>query len=103
MFVEHKEVGEQQPTRELDEVSKLMLETAAHIERVGLSRDGTEDWCGRPCTIHALNTTSKGRYDLADEAQQRLRDNLGHPIGRWSDATPQGEVVAKLRAVALGG
>lgn len=80
-----------------------MLETAAHIERVGLSRDGTEDWCGRPCTIHALNTTSKGRYDLADEAQQRLRDNLGHPIGRWSDATPQGEVVAKLRAVALGG
>ena len=119
MFVEHKEAGEF-TTPALDEASRLLLKAAALLEEHG--------WCqhersnaGRHCVLGALDEAAGGdrNWGHKDErapwwgAVQRLVSAVGatHPIGiNWAAANwnnqpgrTKEEVIAKLRAVALGG
>jgi len=89
----------------LDDADKILLRTADYIEEHGLSCGGGFDAQGRMCVIVTMGKLIRHRWDGAgNEALDRLRgslDILG--IASWSDHTPAERVVAKLRAVALGG
>jgi hypothetical protein len=152
MFVEHKEAGELQPTREnseatycphgydecwrgcvypgrcgrfegLDEASKLLLKAADLIEDHGFvqNRIGRGEGDGF-CVAHAMARAFGGDDLYESHAYKRLRRSLGmgpyesHAYKRlhrslgmgpsiWNDepGRTKEEVVAKLRAVALGG
>lgn len=98
---------------ELDEASKILLRAAALIEEKG--------WCtgvfasaGRMCARGAIYRAATGSpypdYDCKAgvEAESRIAASVGgqHPcdVGGWNNARgrTKDEVVAKLRAVALG-
>ena len=105
MFVEHKEAGEAQEVKPLDEVGKALLETAAEIERRGLPCCMI-DSLGRGCVIITLGKILRS-LSKTEAAIQRLAPHVpGFDIAHWSDAAGRDgrghEVVAKLRAVALG-
>ena len=107
MFVEHKEAGESTPV--LDDASRLLLRAAALIEERG--------WCQgayfsgeRLCAMGALHMASGGRIGdaftaVGSVAIERLWKKLPTVIPDWNDrpGRTKEEVVAKLRAVALGG
>jgi hypothetical protein len=96
------------PSREnydgLDDVGRLLMDAANAIERQGLPCTAI-DAKGRTCVIVTMGRLS-GDCDLVDRAIDRLRPHVGY-VARWSDdhglAGLGSEVVAKLRAVALGG
>lgn len=113
MFVEHKEVGE---VKELDAASRLLLKAADCIEERGLAKNCQQDAKGRLCAYGALmlanGGTPEGFNDGRDraairEASERLTKAVGCKYGpaSWNNAPERtkAEVVAKMRAVALGG
>jgi hypothetical protein len=87
----------------LDEVSKLMLKTADLIERRGLPGCAIED--GKGCVIVSFAEVG-GDFGQSEQMNARMHKHVGR-LTDWSDkAGREGrahEVVAKLRAVALGG
>ena len=91
-------------TPAIDEASKLLLKAADYIEANGLCQGSAADG-NRLCTIRAIHAMNGGKSfwgTTAEKAYHRLRDRVGL-VSHWSDSTPQSEVVAKLRAVALSG
>lgn len=116
MFVEHKEVGE---VKELDAVSNLLLKAAALIEKHGWCQNRLEDQQGRMCLRGAIGMAAAGNahffhggewVGVAKEADQRVHNAISggkawECPGMWNNerGRTQEEVVAKLRAVALGG
>lgn len=123
MFVEHKEQGE--PSREpqvkpLDDTSDLLLKAAEWIECHGWTRGAMQKY-EKTCTLGALTMASDARGDTTygpiSAAERRLKAALPEPycsdqhrehlcaVAAWNDAPgrTKEEVVAKLRAVALGG
>jgi hypothetical protein len=109
MFTTEKAPGElhEQPYREicegLDVASKLLLNAADYIEELGLSCSGEGiDEDGSVCTLVAIGSCATDIQDI-DLALERLRPHVpSGEIVRWSDNSPKHEVLAKLRAVALG-
>jgi hypothetical protein len=91
---------------ELDGPSKALLDAAAWIEQNGLCQRNADERGrgsdGSGCVIYALWTVSS-EHSL--EAQQRLQKRItDENIVYWvefSGATPD-QVIAKMRAVALG-
>ena len=105
MFTTEKAPGElhEQPHRELLPEEKLLLKAADYITEHGLSSSGKGyDMDGRVCVIVALGICGLD-YPSIDGAIERLRRHVPLGIADWSDNNPAAEVVAKLRAVALGG
>ena len=110
MFVEKTErpQGEEQPSRErvqpLDDVSKLLLKAADVIERRGLP-DCAFNHKGQSCVIVTCGEIAQD-FGLTERATERLQKHVGY-VPDWSDKAGRegrgAEVVAKLRAVALGG
>ena len=126
MFLEEKAPGEVvQPHRErvpeLDEASKLLLKAADVLEKCGLAKWTTYDEQGRMCVSGAmlraagiaplrdkgsgLNYYWHNAGSLAIEADTRLGKSLNGEPPTWNNQPERtvGEVVVKLRAVALGG
>lgn len=122
MFVEEKTQGE--PTKVLDEASRLMLKAADLMELRGMAKYITCDRQGRLCVrgallaaegIAPLRESYSGSFltyywgeggPAAMEADLRLAFALGGQEPHYWNNNPDrtvGEVVAKLRAVALGG
>src|SRR5437867_3333049 len=96
---------------ELDDASKLLLAAAAIIERQGWCQCFIGTFGGQLCIEGALNV-ARGREPIAMlegnevtlEALLRVNKAVGASAFHWND-TPgrtKDEVVAKLRAVALG-
>lgn len=112
MFVEHKEVGE---VKELDEAGKLLLKAADVIERLGWCQNNLQSPDGRVCFAGAMKLASYGTIwpegpgaiqPTMEAAWTRFERFVGTDrASKWNDADgrTQDEVVAKLRAVALGG
>lgn len=101
MFVEHKEVGEE---KKLDESGKLLLKVADVIERDGWCQ-GSYTTGKLSCIVGAIVKVEPDNTALRQLTYSILNANIGGCVIRWND-TPgrtQAEVVAKLRAVALGG
>lgn len=107
---------------ELDEPAKLLLKAADLIEKYGLAKWMTCDAEGRMClrgAIRVAGGAEKARGitawwrsdDMEKEADARIRRSLGDrsdfgdTSADWNNAyeRTKDEVVAKLRAVALGG
>lgn len=87
---------------ELDDASKILLKAAALIEESGWCQNAMFDK-GRMCALGAIGTA--GRYQQsAYDARDRLQSALHAGVGAWNDVDgrTKDEVVAKLRAVALG-
>ena len=86
-----------------------MLDAADHIEEHGLYQGGELSDGDRHCTIGTLKYVCHGdpwgrfRGTPAEQAWNVLRPIVGGLVSDWSDKTPQSEVVATLRRVALGG
>lgn len=98
MKVETKPKVDHTPA-EMDEASLALLRAAAFLEESGL-------WGVQHCAWTAINCSAHGITKM--EASARMfkalgADNVGG-IFRWNDTVgrTQDEVVAKLRAVALG-
>lgn len=82
---------------------KKLLAAAALIEEFGWAREA-EDEKGRICVLQAFGRV--GWDDDTEEACDRFGEYVGDEhVFIWNDchARDQEEVVAKLRAVALGG
>lgn len=93
---------------------RKLLAAADYIEKHGLSCGGQVDRFGRRCVVRVLNEFVSPLDKNADPATRDLERNgeafdmlrfaiQPYGIGEWSDRTPADQVVAKLRAVALGG
>lgn len=119
-FVEHKSPGESlTPSREgclsLDETSKLLLKAAAVIDERGWCQNEIGSRDGQVCLEGALYVAFYGKlavnhylesHPVTYEALCRIRKAVGmNAAFEWNDAPgrTKEEVVAKLRAVALGG
>jgi hypothetical protein len=92
----------------LDETGKLFLKAAALIEDRGLARGVAQDSRGRLCIVGALNLAHGGEaHDSSCPLRtfERFQDATGQMLRTWNDqrGRTKEEVVAKLRAVALGG
>jgi hypothetical protein len=102
----------------LDDAAKLLLKAAAIMEERGLAQGEYVLGNGAVCIYGALYTAQDAVKCMRDaddhpvfrEAKGRLSDNLmngpgGMGIINWNDklGRTKDEVVAKLRAVALGG
>jgi hypothetical protein len=88
---------------ELDEASLNLLRAAQRIELRGHCKGSY--WDGdKACALGAIIDTSTD-HEAKITAAERLHHAVGGDVPIWNDAperTPA-EVVAKLRAVALGG
>lgn len=109
MFVEEKSKGE---VKELDEPSKALLKAAALIEKHGWCQNHYSSADGRLCILGAVKAAlgipvgdEEDVNPIAEKACERIFDNVGVRAHFWNDRAgrTQDEVVAKLRAVALGG
>jgi hypothetical protein len=107
MFVKIEErdgCGYRERVQPLDEASKLMLKTADLIEKRGLP-DCAIDKQGRGCVIVTMGEVGGG-HEHSQEAIDRLNRSGIKDVAYWSDSAGGAgrfmEVVAKLRAVALG-
>lgn len=94
----------------LDAPSKLLLKAAALIEKHGHCQTGSgQDEDGRMCVLVAI-ARIPGKEGAHNTAVDRLTAAVPHvrprgclhQVALWSDRTPTAEVLAKLRAVALG-
>lgn len=111
MFLEtEKRPQGEQPFREnthegLDTASKLLLRAAALIEERGLCQGVGTDGSGRLCMLAALGAVEGCGSWAVHEATGRMHKAVGWPCYLWNDVPgrTKEEVVAKLRAVALGG
>ena len=116
MFTTEKAPGElhEWSSRELEREGlapwrKLMLDSADYIEKHGLHRGSLTDDNGKFCTIGTLRYIDSGCVEgkfhgtPAGDAWHVLMPVVGGLVSDWSDKTPQDEVVATLRRVALGG
>ena len=109
MFVEHKEAGEA-PVKPLDEAGRVLMEAADFLEQrkwfPGEGRDCREAHCAWDAIC--LSQGSSMPTELSYNAGNRLAHALGlrrvSQIFTWNDAKDRTkeEVIAKLRAVALG-
>lgn len=110
MFIEEKAPGE---VKEMDEAAKLLLKAAAVIEENGHAQNDYEVH-GRFCAVGAICKAAGSVYEgrrtpEATAGIQRLREAVERAglagILDWNDypGRTKDEVVAKLRAVALGG
>ena len=104
--IEHLERTTREPLpAQLDEASKLLLKAAALIEVRGWVQGNFEcsrGYCIGGAAIRADTTLGRVVYPIA---LKRVSASLGTFYVGWND-TPgrtKDEVVAKLRAVALGG
>lgn len=97
---------------DLDKASRLLLHAASRIEERGHCQNGNGlDEQGRMCVMVALGGSPQRDWSVIKEAELRLENALPahvpgsrslRKIARWSDGTPTADVIAKLRAVALG-
>ena len=90
---------------ELDEASKVLLRAADLIEDRGWCQRALEDDMGRYCAIGAILQVP-GTTDERSVAATRLMKSIcERDVAVWNNAPgrTKEEVVAKLRAVALGG
>ena len=116
-FVEHKSPGEGLPLREqelqLDDVSKLLLKAAVEIEWRGWCQLASSDGaavCMEGAMLLAGGRSPNGFFrGMSFRAFERVcdaikRDGFSVPH-EWNDSPgrTKEEVIAKLRAVALGG
>jgi hypothetical protein len=92
---------------ELDDASRLLLRAADLMERDGFAQHCyTPGPNGERCAGLAMVAVwGGGDEDAHEEALRRLRRVVGRYIHVWNDAPGRtgAEVIAKLRAVALGG
>jgi len=99
---------------QLDEASKLLLKAADLIEELGWCQHALSDAKGRLSMSGALMVAHYGvTKKVSDEdheatiqaAWRKLRRNFYCAVPTWNDVPyrTKEEVVAKLRAVALGG
>ena len=96
---------------ELGDVSRLLLKAADLIEEHGWCQVSAVDERGRICMLQAMGRAEvelfgpDGSRSVSLVSDEKIADAVGWPIYRWNDAAgrTQEEVVAKLRAVALGG
>ena len=98
MFVEHKAPGE---VRELDGASNNLLRAASLIEKRGWHQ-GSLFKDGRYCIVGAISNVRNSIEEMV-MAWSLMDQSVGN-AAMWND-TPgrtKDEVVAKLRAVALG-
>lgn len=94
---------------EFDEASRLLLKAAAEIEKRGWCQEALVNGAGNVCILGALNVVDSGSATVSPdnaaqtEAYLRLIDSIGCVSG-WNNrfGRTKDEVVAKLRAVALG-
>jgi hypothetical protein len=93
----------------LDITSTLLLRAADYIETHGLSCGGHIDMQGHKCTamVIVMLAYDSNQIKHIDPATRRvaryLRQHGLTCLPYWSDSTPADQVVAVLRAVALGG
>lgn len=87
---------------ELDDLSRALLKAADYIERHGWQQEFLGCGGGPVCVLGGIYYANEGRYYIT--AAGRLMDSLGGRADQWNDrpGRTQAEVVAKLRAVALG-
>lgn len=112
MYIE-TEARPQGEVKELDDASKLLLKAAAVIEDRGWCQWSYESLDGRVCLLGALKVAAGGSpNDDEDEdsvvgiAKRAMAGAVGKVfVHSWNDHPnrTKEEVVAKLRAVALGG
>lgn len=97
---------------ELSKVARILLRSASMIETDGHWQGSTATANrGHICAILGIYDAAKELRDqdyfAADAARDRLTTALGFKnmkeVYDWNDATPTKAVIAKLRAVALGG
>lgn len=111
MFVEHKEVGED---KKLDDASKVLLKAADMIERNGWCQgaaylDFVKGSKGPMCMYGAIwaanDDDPTGKFEALKAAEGRVNEACGTFMAKWNDKSgrTKDEVLAKLRAVALGG
>ena len=95
----------------LDEESRLLLRAAEVIEHRGWCQNEYTTSDGRLCVLGAVKTArglsprdDEDADDLVEKACERLYNAVGNRVHLWNDrpGRTQDEVVAKLRAVALG-
>lgn len=92
---------------ELDAPSKVLLGPALAIERDGWFPGDLENNCEARCAWTGItDAAGSGSSDLAHEAGMRFASALGFShisqIFSWNDSKSKEQVLAKLRAVALG-
>lgn len=114
MFVDREQKEANAPhSREsdvgLDSIGKRLLKAAAMIEAKGHWKGGT-DGVGGTCAVLALLDCDRNGdlWEEFDKAKERLCRHLGFAsdVGQvycWNDAHSKDEVVATMRAAALGG
>lgn len=101
MFVEQKEFGE---VRELSGWQRVLLKAADVIEKYGHAKRCYSPLAnGERCAGLAI-VAAHGQTDDHEEAVARLQKAVGGYITLWNDEPERtaDEVIAKLRAVALG-
>lgn len=87
---------------ELDEASQVLLRAAALLDKPNQWGQGgsyPEKVCGPHCVMTAIWSIPNN-----EEAAARFREHLNGAVFEWNDmpGRTKDEVVAKLRAVALG-
>lgn len=111
---EERDVGISREGMPLDEASKLLLKAATFLERNHWCQAGFRDGIGGYCLIGAIRMADHGDHNysgctpVGKDAHSRVLAAFGgfsSGPAEWND-TPgrtKEEVIAKLRAVALGG
>ena len=114
MFLETEKRPAGEPSREndlspLDEASKLLLKAADLIEERGWCQNTYTSPKGRLCILGALKTAQGVEFvgesnPTVLQASKRFGAVVGGRTYQWNDVPgrTKEEVVAKLRAVALG-
>jgi hypothetical protein len=91
---------------ELDAASKLLLKAADYVEKNGWCQHELQSGDGRVCIVGALSAVADEIFLVGTHsaAWTRLQKALNKMAGTWNDTQgrTKEEVVAKLRAVALG-
>jgi hypothetical protein len=94
-----------------DAPSDCLLKAAAWLEKHGLCQSGMVGTDGSGCIVHATFATGYGNeFPVIQEAQRRLSAAIPEIPGTWKclvqwnerSGVTQAEVIAKMRAVALG-
>lgn len=101
MFVEEKAKGE---VKELDAGSLTLLRAANIIEKKGHCNFASYGADGSLCVHAAIGEAAQFSSPTMSAAREKLEGRLGEGrfITTWSNSSTKAEVIAKLRAVALG-
>ena len=89
---------------ELDPTTRVLLEAADRIDRLGLCKIVAEGPDGSVCVLQAIGRSGRDEDEIR-KTIARLERVVGFPAYHWNDAPERtkDEVIAKLRTIALGG